>query len=45
MYRSYIFSTTLSVLILFSARIVYSFYLQLKNSEASKQTPRAMNVV
>ncbi|EDX07744.1 uncharacterized protein LOC6735185 [Drosophila simulans] len=33
------------LLILFSARIVYSFYLQLKNSEASKQTPHAMNVV
>ncbi|EDV55145.1 uncharacterized protein LOC6547104 [Drosophila erecta] len=33
------------LLILFSARIVYSFYLQLKNNETSKQTPRAMNVV
>ncbi|XP_043641462.1 uncharacterized protein LOC122612125 [Drosophila teissieri] len=40
----FIYILTLLV-ILFSARLVYSFYLQLKNSEASKQTPRALNVV
>ncbi|XP_017077123.2 uncharacterized protein LOC108111952 [Drosophila eugracilis] len=32
------------LIIAFSARIVYSFYLQLKNNEASKP-PRALNVV
>ncbi|KAH8348266.1 hypothetical protein KR084_005863 [Drosophila pseudotakahashii] len=33
------------LLIAFSARLVYSFYLQLKNNEAGSQPPRTLNVV
>ncbi|XP_037717782.1 uncharacterized protein LOC119552078 [Drosophila subpulchrella] len=33
------------LLIAFSARIVYSFYLQLKNNDVNKQAPRTLNVV
>ncbi|XP_017014416.2 uncharacterized protein [Drosophila takahashii] len=33
------------LLIAFSARLVYSFYLQLKNNEAGSQAPRTLNVV